>query len=109
MAMHARPLPAYPYAPTPPITNYATGGERPVHPSPMVPVRIPIFALAVTLNDLVEKAIGAVNEREGKRKTWDGVDGEDLEGVEEGVPSRMNGRASIRSPASTRLRMKKLD
>ena len=45
MAMHARPSPIDPYNPS--------GGEVLQHPSPYIPIRIPIFAPVTFLNDSI--------------------------------------------------------
>ena len=45
MAMHAHPSPIDPYNPT--------GGEVLQHPSPYIPIRIPIFAPVTFLNDSI--------------------------------------------------------
>lgn len=51
MAMHARPVPNDPYIPVP----LAKSGENEVicHPSPFVPVRLPVFAVVMWLNDSI--------------------------------------------------------
>ncbi|KII89010.1 hypothetical protein PLICRDRAFT_139174 [Plicaturopsis crispa FD-325 SS-3] len=47
MAMHARPLPKDPYSPSPAYDDTIR------HPSPFVPIRIPIFAPVIWLNDWI--------------------------------------------------------
>ena len=109
MAMHAHPLPTYPYAPTPPITNTATGEERVVHPSPLIPVRIPMFAPVIAVNNTVLKVLsglgnsGRVAGAQRGRKSWDGGrDAEaEMEGVEEGL-STSRRLGSSRAPLRTR-------
>ncbi|EJD46070.1 hypothetical protein AURDEDRAFT_63550 [Auricularia subglabra TFB-10046 SS5] len=55
MAHHARPVPSHPYTPLPP-----QGAEgKLLLPSPYVPVRVPVFAPAIWLNDWIVRAIGA--------------------------------------------------
>lgn len=49
MAMHARPSPIDPYNPT--------GGETLQHPSPYIPIRIPVFAPVTFLNDTIIRII----------------------------------------------------
>jgi len=53
LAMHARPMPVDPYNPLPPIKQ--EGGIR--HPSPFVPIRLPIFALVMWLNNLIVRIL----------------------------------------------------
>ena len=55
MAHHARPLPLHPYTPLPPDGPKGTL----LLPSPFIPVRVPIFAPAIFLNDWIVRAIGA--------------------------------------------------
>jgi len=51
MAMHARPLPVDPYSPVNPENDMIR------HPSPFVPIRLPIFALVLFLNDWIVKVL----------------------------------------------------
>jgi etoposide-induced 2.4 mRNA len=53
LAMHARPMPVDPYSPLPPRKQ--EGGVR--HPSPFVPIRLPIFALVMGLNNLIVRIL----------------------------------------------------
>ncbi|KAI0811169.1 etoposide-induced protein 2.4-domain-containing protein [Irpex lacteus] len=55
MAMHARPLPTDPYNPSP-----STSEETIRHPSPYIPIRLPVFTLVVWLNDILVRVIGLV-------------------------------------------------
>ncbi|KAI0069884.1 EI24-domain-containing protein [Panus rudis PR-1116 ss-1] len=57
MAMHAKPLPIDPYNPS--------GGETLVHPSPYIPIRIPIFAPVTFLNDLIIRIISVGSSTAG--------------------------------------------
>ncbi|KAJ7685033.1 etoposide-induced protein 2.4-domain-containing protein [Mycena polygramma] len=52
MAMHARPVPDDPY-------NPARSDDNDVirHPSPFIPIRLPIFALVMWLNDWIVRAV----------------------------------------------------
>ncbi|TFK72171.1 hypothetical protein BDN72DRAFT_836563 [Pluteus cervinus] len=54
LAMNARPVPQDPYNPMP-----LTSGDQDVirHPSPFVPIRIPIFAVVLWLNDAIVKVL----------------------------------------------------
>ena len=49
MAMHAKPVPPNPYNPVP--SQSETGTIR--YPSPFIPIRIPIFAPVVWINDRI--------------------------------------------------------
>jgi etoposide-induced 2.4 mRNA len=98
MAMHARPVPLDPYNPLPPTstasTNYSTtqSAEETIHhPSPLIPIRLPIFALVIWLNDWIVRAISVGGGSGGRarsgarsvgrtRATSDG-----FEKVEEGI------------------------
>jgi etoposide-induced 2.4 mRNA len=50
--MYARPTPVDPYNPLPPNQQ---DGIR--HPSPFVPIRLPIFAIVLWLNDLIVRIL----------------------------------------------------
>jgi len=53
LAMYARPMPVDPYSPLPP--NQQQDGIR--HPSPLVPIRLPIFTVVIWLNDLIVRVL----------------------------------------------------
>ncbi|KAH7107388.1 etoposide-induced protein 2.4-domain-containing protein [Auriculariales sp. MPI-PUGE-AT-0066] len=55
MAHHARPLPLHPYTPLPPQGSKGTL----LLPSPFIPVRVPVFAPAIWMNDWIVRLIGA--------------------------------------------------
>lgn len=65
MAMHARPVPLDPYSPIPPasqsisVHSSTTSNEEETvrHPSPFVPIRLPIFGIVIWLNDLIVRII----------------------------------------------------
>nr|GAT43988.1 predicted protein [Mycena chlorophos] len=52
MAMHARPVPEDPYNPVPMANDDVIR-----HPSPFVPIRLPIFAVVMWLNDGIVRAV----------------------------------------------------
>lgn len=52
MATRSRPLPADPYNPVP-----SDGSEVVRHPSPFVPLRLPIFQPVILMNDLIVRAL----------------------------------------------------
>lgn len=55
MATHARPVPLHPYNPTfsPPASGPNIKSETVIFPSPFIPIRMPIFALVIWLNDII--------------------------------------------------------
>ncbi|PFH52432.1 hypothetical protein AMATHDRAFT_140128 [Amanita thiersii Skay4041] len=55
LAMHARPLPIDPYSPA--SHKGEDDSQTTKHPSPFVPIRLPIFMFIVTLNDTIVKLI----------------------------------------------------
>lgn len=68
--MHARPVPADPYNPLPLIASShgKAEGDTIRHPSPFIPIRLPIFALVMWLNDGVIKIFsvgGGHHQRKG--------------------------------------------
>ena len=61
MAMHARPVPQDPFNPL--LSSEKNGTVR--FPSPLIPIRLPIFAVVIWLNDLVVRILsvgGGVGE-----------------------------------------------
>ena len=59
MAMHARPIPHDPYNPA--------GTDNPIrHPSPFVPIRLPIFTPVIWLNEVIVRAISLVGSMGGR-------------------------------------------
>ena len=95
MAMHARPVPIDPYNPVPPTSN-ASGVDIIQHPSPFVPIRLPIFALVIWLNDCIIRVLNVGGRRgtassnrfRGRHKSLSDT----VEGIEEGQET------DIRSP-----------
>lgn len=61
MAIHARPAPIDPYNPT--------GGDPLRHPSPFIPIRMPVFTPVVWLNDVIIRVISIVGYVGGPRST----------------------------------------
>jgi etoposide-induced 2.4 mRNA len=53
MAMRARPVPQDPYNPAPSMES--TDTVR--FPSPLVPIRMPVFAIVIWLNDLIVRVL----------------------------------------------------
>jgi etoposide-induced 2.4 mRNA len=60
MAMHARPIPIDPY-------NPAGVEDTMRHPSPYLPIRIPVFSVVVWLNDTLVSIISLVGAFGGPR------------------------------------------
>ncbi|KAJ7752007.1 etoposide-induced protein 2.4-domain-containing protein [Mycena metata] len=60
MAIHARPVPDDPYSPLPPGRS---DNEVIRHPSPYIPIRLPIFALVMLLNDWIVRAVSVGSGR----------------------------------------------
>ncbi|KAF5386782.1 hypothetical protein D9615_001872 [Tricholomella constricta] len=54
LAMVARPVPSDPYNPLPPAPE---NSDIIRHPSPFVPIRLPIFALVMWLNDTIVRIL----------------------------------------------------
>ncbi|EGO20993.1 hypothetical protein SERLADRAFT_452135 [Serpula lacrymans var. lacrymans S7.9] len=54
MAMHARPVPQDPYNPT---SAARDSPDATRYPSPLVPIRIPIFSVVIWLNDLIVRVL----------------------------------------------------
>jgi len=77
LAMYARPVPVDPYNPLPP--NQQEDFIR--HPSPFVPIRLPIFAIVMWLNNFIVKII-SVSSGSSSRK--DARRNQVTEAIEEG-------------------------
>ena len=61
MAMHSRPVPQDPFNPLPSLEKNDTVR----YPSPLIPIRLPIFAAVIWLNDLIVRLLsvgGSVGE-----------------------------------------------
>jgi etoposide-induced 2.4 mRNA len=86
MATRARPLPIDPYNPI------ASDGGVVRHPSPFVPLRLPIFAVVIWLNDSIVKLLsvgtsaGSYTNKAGDVHSKRGGkgDAEGIENIEEG-------------------------
>jgi etoposide-induced 2.4 mRNA len=66
MAMRARPLPIDPYNPSSsPLTGHSGDEHEHVvrHPSPFIPIRIPVFALVIWINDAIVRMLNALGGR----------------------------------------------
>jgi etoposide-induced 2.4 mRNA len=92
MAMYARPVPKDPYNPAPSTESADTVR----FPSPLVPIRMPVFAIVIWLNDLIVKVLsvggsaGARHRRtpsETTEQAEEGV-GVELRNISRAVPAR---------------------
>ncbi|KAF8810143.1 hypothetical protein BYT27DRAFT_7282228 [Phlegmacium glaucopus] len=63
MAIHARPAPIDPYNPMPPNTTSPGANEVIRHPSPFIPIRLPIFKLLIWLNDSIVRILNVIGGR----------------------------------------------
>ncbi len=109
MAMHARPIPIDPYNPV------GDQEEHLRHPSPFIPIRIPVFTPVVFLNDFIIRiinlgsSVGGSSGRGGTNLGRRRALSESVESVEEGeavslepLQSRSN---RVPRPPTTRVRM----
>ena len=55
--MYAHPVPLDPYNPLPPSSTHTAEEDNIRHPSPFVPIRIPVFALVIWLNDSIVRVL----------------------------------------------------
>lgn len=71
MAMHAHPVPMRPYNPLAPQDGSV------LYPSPFIPIRMPILAPVVWLNDRVVSvfSVGGVKDRSAKQPGLRGTEG----------------------------------
>jgi len=68
MAMHARPVPVDPYNPLPPPTPIPSSSHEETdtgirHPSPFIPIRLPIFAVVIGINDAIVRVLNFIGGR----------------------------------------------
>lgn len=66
MAMRTRPLPIDPYNPS--LTSRSANDDQQEdeivrHPSPFIPIRIPVFALVIWINDAIVRILNALGGR----------------------------------------------
>lgn len=103
MAMHSRPVPNDPYNPVPPIASSRPEDNDIIrHPSPFIPIRLPIFALVMFLNDWIVQVLSLGNRAPGHRPKASRALS-DFE-VEEGKNSLSGGRSSVPFDANTSSR-----
>lgn len=97
MAMHAHPVPLDPYSPLTPLTPTNSSTDEIIrHPSPFVPIRLPIFAIVIWLNDWLVRIISLSGGSRGGNRGKRGGRGRGLsdgfERAEEGVELDTYGR-----------------
>ena len=63
MAMHARPVPIDPYNPMSPSKAHPGENEVIRHPSPFVPIRLPIFSIVIWSNDSIVRVLNVIGGR----------------------------------------------
>ncbi|KIM80806.1 hypothetical protein PILCRDRAFT_822086 [Piloderma croceum F 1598] len=91
MAMHAHPVPLDPYNPLPPASSISSAHsnteEMIRHPSPFIPIRVPIFGIVIWLNDWIVRIISVGGGgRGGARSVGKGRTMSDgFEKAEEGI------------------------
>ncbi|ESK96916.1 uncharacterized protein Moror_6494 [Moniliophthora roreri MCA 2997] len=103
MAMHARPLPNDPYSPLlslPHRSNEQSDVVR--HPSPFIPIRLPIFALVMYLNDWIVRVFSIGGARPGRSRALS--DTTNTESMEEG--SGIHNESIPLQPRATKDRLK---
>lgn len=84
MAMHARPVPLDPYNS---LSAASDANDDVLHPHPLVPIRIPVFALVLWLNDWVVRILtlgGGRAARAGQMSAHRRMPSDAAESVEEG-------------------------
>ncbi|EED81729.1 predicted protein [Postia placenta Mad-698-R] len=84
MAMHARPVPLDPYNS---LSAASDANDDVLHPHPLVPIRIPVFALVLWLNDWVVRILtlgGGRAARAGQMSAHRRMLSDAAESVEEG-------------------------
>lgn len=113
MAMHAEPVPSNPYNPLAFTSDYSgrEGQQTIRYPSPFVPIRMPIFALVLWLNDRLVSllSVGGGKCRQnvygadviGSNRRRRGLSDSTVESVEEGSADTINLSAVYNTARST--------
>lgn len=113
MAMHARPVPLDPYNPS----ASTSAGSEIHHPSPFIPIKLPIFAVVIWLNDWIVRILslgagpGGGSIERHRRVVSDASENlENGSAVELGPVSSPNtGRTRVRRGAAPSLGSRKRD
>lgn len=112
MATHARPVPLHPYNPsfTSPTAGQNIKSETVLYPSPFIPIRMPIFALVIWLNDMIVWLLSVGGTKPAQRRPR-GLSESSVVSVEEGSFDRnMELKTFNRAPQPIlRTSRKKLD
>jgi etoposide-induced 2.4 mRNA len=103
MAIHARPVPMDPYSPSPSPNT----GNIPCHPSPFIPIRLPIFAVVIWLNDWIVWGLSLGGGNHSRRhRRYGSVASDTAESIEMGeIVEPIPTRASWRGPQSRRRKV----
>lgn len=90
MAMTARPVPQDPYNPLHASDSHDSGR----YPSPLIPIRLPIFAIVIWLNDILVRALSITGSVGHKPRRHHKVPSNSSEKAEEGSGIEMSGITS---------------
>ncbi|KAF9009420.1 etoposide-induced protein 2.4-domain-containing protein [Cyathus striatus] len=80
LAMHALAVPSDPYNPLPPTSE----GDIVRHPSPFIPIRIPIFSIVIWINDVIVNILTVGKHRNKQSSGGDRTFSDATESIEEG-------------------------
>ncbi|KAJ7273557.1 etoposide-induced protein 2.4-domain-containing protein [Mycena haematopus] len=114
MAMHARPVPDDPYSPVSPGSRF-NDNDVIRHPSPFIPIRLPIFALVMWLNDWIVRAVSVGSVRGPGTRTFrrNRAFSEGAESMEEGGgrlrPEQSKSSRPVRDRVNIGLGRRKID
>ena len=108
MAMYARPVPLDPYNPTSSVRGASGNDDVIRYPSPLIPIRIPVFAPVIFLNDWIVRIL-SVGTGGSASASYSGGGGggvrhrrvlsDSVESIEEGEAMEMD-TVSMRSAVS---------
>ncbi|KAJ3998222.1 etoposide-induced protein 2.4-domain-containing protein [Lentinula boryana] len=94
MAMHARPAPTDPY-------NPVSDTDVVRHPSPFIPIRLPVFAMVMLLNDWIVRILSVGGGSRTRNTHRRGIS-DDTESVEAGERIKMQSKNATSSFQSNR-------
>ncbi|KAK0459556.1 etoposide-induced protein 2.4-domain-containing protein, partial [Desarmillaria tabescens] len=84
MAMHATPVPVDPYSPVSNTTKSRSTSDHTDtirHPSPFVPIRLPVFAIVLFINDAIVRVLSVGGQPTGRSRAFSDA----TENAEEGT------------------------
>ncbi|KAF9466335.1 etoposide-induced protein 2.4-domain-containing protein [Collybia nuda] len=86
LATHGRPVPLDPYNPLP-----QDNSDTPQHPSPFVPIRIPVFGIIMWLNDLIVRilSVGGGPSKRSSTSRNRAISDDARENVEDGDTTKL--------------------